>query len=71
MVAGIAIPNFWLGLVLVALFAGTWKLFPPLGYVSLTADPMQNLRDMVLPVATLAVAQVAYVIHSARKALLP
>jgi peptide/nickel transport system permease protein len=68
-VAGIAIPNFWLGLVLVALFAGTFKLFPPLGYVSLSADPLQNLRDMVLPVATLAAAQVAYVIHTTAGAM--
>jgi peptide/nickel transport system permease protein len=68
-VAGIAIPNFWLGLVLVVLFAGTIKLFPPLGYVSLTADPLQNLRDMVLPVVTLAVAQVAYVLHTTEGAM--
>jgi peptide/nickel transport system permease protein len=68
-VAGIAIPNFWLGLVLVAVFAGTWKLFPPLGYVSLTADPGRNLRDMVLPVATLALAQVAYVLHTTEGAM--
>jgi peptide/nickel transport system permease protein len=68
-IAGIAIPNFWLGLVLVAFFAGTFKLLPPLGYVSLTADPLQNLRDMVLPVATLAAAQVAYVIHTTEGAM--
>jgi peptide/nickel transport system permease protein len=68
-VAGIAIPNFWLGLVLVVLFAGAIKLFPPFGYVSMTADPLQNLRDMVLPVATLAVAQVAYVLHTTEGAM--
>jgi len=68
-VAGIAIPNFWLGLVLVVLFAGAIKIFPPFGYVSITADPLQNLRDMVLPVATLAVAQVAYVLHTTEGAM--
>jgi peptide/nickel transport system permease protein len=68
-VAGVAIPNFWLGLTLVVLFTGTFKLLPPFGYVSFSTHPVDNLRDMVLPVATLAVAQVAYVLHTTQGAM--
>jgi peptide/nickel transport system permease protein len=68
-VAGVAIPNFWLGLTLVVVFTGTFKLLPPFGYVSFTANPVDNLRDMVLPVATLAAAQIAYVLHTTQGAM--
>jgi peptide/nickel transport system permease protein len=61
-VAGVAIPNFWLGLSLVVVFTGYFKLLPPFGYVPLTADLAQNLKHLVLPVAALALAQVSYIL---------
>src|SRR5438132_2174176 len=55
--AFLALPNFILGVVLVYLFAVKFKLFPATGYTPLTQDPVQNLRSMVLPTVTLAVAE--------------
>lgn len=51
---GIAIPNFWLGIILIYVFALRLGWFPASGYIPITAAPGQNIRDMVLPVLTLA-----------------
>lgn len=51
---GFAIPNFWLGLILVELIAVTAKLLPPSGYVPLGHSPGDWLRSLVLPVLTLS-----------------
>ncbi len=56
---GTAIPNFVLGLLLILFLAVTLRPFPPGGYVPFTQDPLGNLRDLVLPVITLATGAVA------------
>lgn len=52
--AAIAMPNFWLGLLLIFALALHAGIAPASGYVPFTSDPVQNLHDMVLPVLTLA-----------------
>lgn len=68
-IAGISIPDFWLGIMLVLLFAGTFRLLPPSGYVPFLEDPVANLRYMALPVITLAVAESAYILRTTRAAM--
>ena len=68
-VAGIAIPDFWLGIMLVLLFAGLMQVLPPSGYVPLFEDPLQNLRYMLLPVLTLAFGEAAYILRTTRGAM--
>ncbi|MGW5147489.1 ABC transporter permease [Rhodococcus koreensis] len=55
----ISIPGFLLGLALVYLFAIQLRLFPILGWVPITDDPVENLRFLVLPVAMLAATEAA------------
>ena len=55
----VAIPGFVLALVLVYFFAYTWRIFPATGWVSLTTDPVENLRHVVLPAVTLAAVEAA------------
>jgi peptide/nickel transport system permease protein len=69
-VAGVSVPDFWLGTLLILLFAGTWQLLPPSGYVPFTTDPVENLRYMALPVLTLAVGEAAYLLRTTRGAML-
>ena len=68
-VAGIAIPDFWLGIMLVLLFAGIMHVLPPSGYVPLLEDPLQNLKYMALPVVTLAFGEAAYILRTTRGAM--
>ena len=68
-VAGIAITDFWLGIMLVLLFAGIWKVLPPSGYVPFLQDPLQNLRYMALPVLALAFGEAAYILRTTRGAM--
>ena len=42
-IAGTAVPDFWMGLMLVLLFSTTLALLPPSGYVSLVEDPGRNV----------------------------
>lgn len=53
--AGLAIPNFWLGLILIEIFAVKLRWFPAVGFVSFTASPVGWARSLVLPVAALSV----------------
>jgi peptide/nickel transport system permease protein len=68
-IAGIAIPDFWLGIMLVLLFAGIMQVLPPSGYVPFLQDPAQNLRYMALPVIALAFGEAAYILRTTRGAM--
>jgi peptide/nickel transport system permease protein len=68
--AGMAIPSYWLALVLVALFAVTWQLLPATGYVPLADSPRDWARSLVLPVVVLTVSGVAVLAKQTRDAML-
>ncbi|MGW3634842.1 ABC transporter permease [Streptomyces sp. NPDC005122] len=68
---GIAIPVFWLGMILVAVFAlnAGWLPaggFPPDGW----SDPGEAIRSLVLPVVTIALVMSASLIRYVRSATL-
>lgn len=67
--AGISIPNFWLGVLLVLLFAITLGVLPATGYVPISESPWLWARSLVLPVATLAFAGLATVARQTRAAV--
>jgi peptide/nickel transport system permease protein len=67
--AGLAIPNFWLALVLVELLAVRVRAFPATGYVPLSGDPGPWLRSIALPVLTLSAGGVAFVAKQTRDSL--
>ncbi|HEY6429370.1 MAG TPA: ABC transporter permease, partial [Acidimicrobiales bacterium] len=52
---GLAIPSFWLAVLLVSIFAVHWKIFPPTGYVPITQSFTGWLKDITLPAVTLGV----------------
>jgi peptide/nickel transport system permease protein len=47
--ATIAMPDFWVGILLVIIFAVKVHLLPAIGYVSLTTSPLQWARHLLLP----------------------
>jgi peptide/nickel transport system permease protein len=52
-IAGLAMPNFVFGIVLILIFAVHLKLLPAIGYVPLGHGLWLNLRSLILPAAAL------------------
>ena len=54
---GLAVPNFWLGILLILLFAVTLGWLPPGQRGDLMKDPLAELKFLALPAFTLALPQ--------------
>ena len=54
-----AIPSFVLGLVLIFVFAVSIRIFPAGGYIPFNQDPLNNIRDLILPMVALGTGAVA------------
>ncbi len=67
---GVAVPNFWLGSMLVLVLALHVRWLPATGYVSLLDEPWNGLRHFILPTLTLAASAVAEVTRQLRSGLL-
>jgi peptide/nickel transport system permease protein len=66
---GIAVPNFWLAMLLVAWLALGMGWFPATGAVPLKDDPMKALHHAILPALALAAGGVAEVSRQLRSSL--
>jgi peptide/nickel transport system permease protein len=66
---GIAIPNFWLGILLILVFAINRPWFPALGYVPFLENPFEWARHIALPAVTLGLAAAAETTRQLRSAL--
>lgn len=67
---GLAVPGFWLALVLVALLAVAVPIFPATGYVSVTRSVPGWMASLALPLATLAITGAAGLAKQTRASLL-
>jgi peptide/nickel transport system permease protein len=67
--AGLATPAFWLGLMLIVVFAVHMRVFPPTGYVAFTDSPSEWLASLALPVITLSMPATASVAKQTRDAM--
>jgi peptide/nickel transport system permease protein len=68
---GIALPTFWVGLMLIILFAVHWQILPAQGFpTDGWSDPAMAIRSLVLPTITLALAQGAVLMRFVRSATL-
>ncbi|MGH2860775.1 MAG: ABC transporter permease [Solirubrobacteraceae bacterium] len=68
--AGLALPSFWVGTVLVALFAVKLQIFPASGYLAFAQSPWGWIEHLILPVAALSLLGVASVAKQSRDAIL-
>lgn len=68
--AGVAMPSFWLGLLLIFCLSLWLRLLPPSGYVSPLDDLGANLRMMLMPCLTIGTSLAAVIMRQARSALI-
>lgn len=68
-VVGMALPNFWIGLLLIAVFAVSLRVLPATGYVSIERGVGPWILALILPVATLTISNVASIAKQTRDAM--
>ena len=66
---GQAVPNFWFGLILVAIFAVNLRWFPATGFTPITQSPWEWLRSVILPSIALGTASSAAIARQVRSAM--
>ena len=69
-IGGLAVPNFWIGILLVFFLANVFDWLPPLGYTQIWDDPLTNLQQLVFPALALAMTHMAFVARVTRSAAL-
>jgi peptide/nickel transport system permease protein len=48
-IAGLAVPSFWLGMIIILLLLTHFAWIPPLTFTSLREDPWENLSQLIWP----------------------
>lgn len=66
---GQAVPNFWFGLILVAVFAVGLRWFPATGFTRLSESPWEWLRSVTLPSIALGLSSSAAIARQVRSAM--
>lgn len=69
-IAGLSVPNFWLGTMLILILSRYFFWSPPLGYTSFTDDPLVNLQQMIWPAVILGYSLAAVTSRMTRSSLL-
>lgn len=67
---GLSVPHFWLGLLLIIVFAVNLGWLPAGGYVSFRDDPIGNLEHMLMPALVLGTGLSAVLMRQMRSAML-
>ena len=67
---GLSVPDFWLGLVMVLVFAVSLGWLPSGGFTPFLQSPAEWLRGMILPALTLGLVQVGFIARMARASML-
>jgi peptide/nickel transport system permease protein len=68
--AGISVPDFWLGIILILVFSLGFGALPSSGWVPFGDDPVGNIEHVLLPALALGVGFGAVLIRVTRAAML-
>lgn len=67
---GVSVPDFFIGILLILAFTGTAGGLPPSGYVSITDDPVEWGRHVLLPALSVGLVAAAILTRFIRTAVL-
>lgn len=67
---GISMPSFWLGIVMIYLFAMNLKWLPVQGYTPFGENPALHIRQMIMPVIVTAMGGMASLARQTRSSIL-
>lgn len=68
--SGVAVPHFFLGILLIYMFALWLRILPPSGYIEPWANPGENIRLMLMPAFALSSGLAAVLTRQIRSTLL-
>ena len=69
-IAGVSIPSFWEGIILIYLFAVIFRIFPPSGFVPLLEDPWMNIKSVIMPTFVMGTHSAGLLARYVRSSLL-
>jgi peptide/nickel transport system permease protein len=69
-IAGISMPDFWLGFMLIIFFSIKLNWFPSMGYVRFLVSPWRSIRSILLPSIAIAAPMAAVLARMVRASLL-
>lgn len=69
-VSGLAIPSFWLGMLMIMGLLAAFNWLPKIGYVSIFEDPIANLSALIWPALAVGYRYAAVATRMMRSALL-
>lgn len=67
---GVAAPSFWMGILLILIFAVNLHWLPASGFTAFAKDPVMNLKRMIMPAFSIGLAFTATVMRQTRSAML-
>jgi peptide/nickel transport system permease protein len=69
-IAGLAMPSFWLGIVLILVMLVVFKWLPPMVYTPFWTNPIQNLAQLIWPALAVGYRYSAVATRMTRSAML-
>jgi peptide/nickel transport system permease protein len=69
-ITGVALPNFWVGILIVYFLVLFFAWMPPLGYANLWDDPVINLQQFIFPALALGFFEMAFTARVTRSSML-
>ena len=69
-ITGIAMPTFWVGVLMIYFLARVFDWLPPIGYEKLWDDPLTNLQQLIFPALALGYFNTAFTARVTRSAML-
>jgi peptide/nickel transport system permease protein len=69
-ISGVALPNFWVGILIVYFLVLLFSWMPPLGYANVWEEPVTNLQQLIFPALALGFYNMAFTARVTRSSML-